>query len=177
MLHTYEQHSKKKLVAIILSLVVIAGFVVFADHVKAKTAAAAGTLAQSSSSAPSSTPSMSASTDSTTATNTSSPAASSTSSYKDGTYSASSSYYVPHGNESIQVSLTLKDGVITSSSIRNSEGDPESAQYQQDFASSYKSYVVGKKISGLQLGILAGASDTTQGFDNALSQIASEAQA
>ena len=79
--------------------------------------------------------------------------------------------------ESIQVNLTLKNGVVTDVSIQNSESDRESAAYQQDFASAYKSYVVGKQISGLRLGNVAGASDTTQGFDDAVSKIATQAQA
>jgi uncharacterized protein with FMN-binding domain len=105
------------------------------------------------------------------------PAAASTSGYRDGTFSATSSYYVPHSNETINVSLTLQNGVISNAAIINSEGDDQSARYQQDFATVYKSYVVGKKISDLQIGVIAGASDTSQGFNDALSQIASKAKA
>jgi len=101
----------------------------------------------------------------------------SSSAYKDGTYSASSTYYVPHGSEDIKVTLTVKDGMVTDSSIANSEYDRESARYQQDFAYEYKSSVVGKPISSLQLNYVAGASDTTQGFNDALQQIKSEAKA
>jgi uncharacterized protein with FMN-binding domain len=100
-----------------------------------------------------------------------------TGSYKDGTYTATSNYQVPHGSESIKVNLTLKGGVVTSSSVQNSENNFDSAQFQEGFAATYQSYVVGKKISGLQLGAISGASDTTAGFNEALSQIASQAQA
>ena len=96
--------------------------------------------------------------------------------YIDGTYTATSSYYVPRSTESIQVSLTLKNGIITDSSIKNSESNRESAQYQQSFASIYKSYVTGKNISGLNLSYVAGASDTTQGFDDAMSKIQNQAK-
>jgi hypothetical protein len=41
----------------------------------------------------------------------------------------------------------------------------------------YKSHVVGKNISGLKLGALAGASDTADAFNQAISQITSKAQA
>lgn len=105
------------------------------------------------------------------------PATSSAGSYKDGTYSASSSYYVPHGGESIKVTLMLKNGVIADSSIVNSENNPESAQFQEQFASEYKSSVVGKNISSVQLSYVAGASDTTQAFDDALQQIMNQAHA
>jgi uncharacterized protein with FMN-binding domain len=177
MLNAYEQHSKRKLIATILSIVVIAGSVVVADHIKNATPTADSTQTAATTDTTTS-PGTSSTTDTTTPTTTdNSSSSTSSSSYKDGTYSASSSYFVPHGNESIEVDLTLKDGVITTASIQNSEGDHESAAYQEDFASAYKSFVVGKKISDLQLGVIAGASDTTQGFEDALSQIASKAQA
>lgn len=98
------------------------------------------------------------------------------SSYKDGTYTASSSYYVPHGQESIQVTLTLKNGVVTDSSVTNSETNYESASYQEGFAQEYKSYVVGKNIKDVQLSYVAGASDTTNGFNDAVNSIMSQAQ-
>lgn len=98
------------------------------------------------------------------------------SSYKDGTYSASSSYYVPHGQESIQVTLTLKNGVVTDSSVTNSETNYESASYQEGFAQEYKSYVIGKNIKDVQLSYVAGASDTTNGFNDAVNSIMSQAQ-
>lgn len=98
-------------------------------------------------------------------------------SYKDGSYTASSDYYVPHGYENIRVALTVKNGVVTSSDVNNSESDPESASFQEDFADEYKSYVVGKRLSSIHLPYIAGASDTTQGFNDALQQIESQAQA
>ena len=100
----------------------------------------------------------------------------STSSFKDGTYTADSQYYVPQGYEDIKVTLTIKNGVVTDSQIVNSEGDRDSQAYQEAFASLYKSNVVGKSISGLQLSYIAGASDTTQAFNDALNQIRNEAQ-
>jgi len=171
MLETYEKNSKKKLVATVLTVLVVAGSVVFADHFKSeraeKTTVSVPTTSQTA-------PAVATTTAPTTTTSTTATASSSTST---GTFTASSNYYVPHGNESIQVSLTVRGGVITSASIQNSEGDRESASYQEDFAASYKTYVVGKKISGLQLSTIAGASDTTQGFNDALTQIASKVQA
>lgn len=101
---------------------------------------------------------------------------SNSSEYKDGTYSAKANYFVPHGYESITVTLSVKNGVVTSSSIQNSQSDPESARFQQDFSAQYKTYVIGKNIKGLNLPYMAGASDTAQGFDNALHQIQNQAQ-
>jgi uncharacterized protein with FMN-binding domain len=177
MLTTYEKNAKLKLVTTVVAILVIAGVVTFADHLKSAGPTSQTTLA---------TPVQSDTTDSTDSSttenatsNTTSNTSTSTSSgsYKDGTYTASSDYYVPHGQESIQVSLTLSSDTITSVSIKNSEGDHDSALFQEDFAAEYKQYVVGKKISSLHVNVLAGASDTTEGFNDALSQIASKAQA
>jgi uncharacterized protein with FMN-binding domain len=179
-LTTHQQHAKTKLVATIATILVIAGVVVFVDHFKAKDSTAASSLTQTTASTEPTTASPTTTDSTTEATDSSSPSTTTTantSNYKDGTYTATSNYYVPHGNESIQVSVTLKDGVVTNSSVENSEGDHDSARYQEDFAAAYKSYVVGKKISGLQLNIISGASDTTEGFNDALSQIVSKAQA
>lgn len=181
MLTTYEQHSKRKLAATVLSMIVIAGVVVLADHFKSTGSTLASKVAQTTSSmTPPSSDSMTATPstgDQSSSSTNSSSSSNSSSSFKDGTYTASSDYYVPHGDESIQVSLTLSNGTIASASIKNSEGDRTSAAFQEDFAASYKQYVVGKNISSLRLGVIAGASDTTQGFADALSQIASKAQA
>ena len=99
------------------------------------------------------------------------------SSYRDGTYTASSEYSVPRSYESIGVTLTIKDSVVTNASITNSEGDRESARYQERFASVYRSYVVGKKVSDIHLSYVAGASETTDGFNDALDQIKQQSQA
>lgn len=122
----------------------------------------------------SATPESSATTQNTTPPTTSS---ATSSDIKDGTYTATSEYYVPHGYEDISVTLTIKDDVVTTSQITNSEDNPESARYQQRFTNSYKSYVVGKKASGLKLPYVAGASDTTDGFNDALEKILAQAQA
>ena len=96
--------------------------------------------------------------------------------YKDGTYTASSEYSVPRSFETIKVSLTISGGVVTDSTITNSEGDRESAQYQEEFTGVYKSYVVGKKVSDIHLSYVAGASDTAEGFNDALDQIKQQAK-
>jgi hypothetical protein len=106
-----------------------------------------------------------------------SPSPTNSSGYKDGTFSAIAQYYVPGGYESIQVDLTLKNGIVSDSNIVNSENNNQSAMYQQSFASAYRSSVVGKNISDIHLSYVAGASDTTKGFDDAVTKIASDAKA
>lgn len=180
MLDAYEKHSKRKFIATVLSVMVIAGAIVFSDNLKrgnnsvSSTNKASNTSAQNSPASASRVTSATSTTSAVTRTTpnvTASPTASRSSSF-----TASSDYYVPHGTESIQVSLTVGNGVITEASIQNSGSNRQSGRYQDDFTSAYKSYVVGKKISGLKLGIIAGASDTTQGFNDALNLIATKVQ-
>ena len=168
--NTYEQHSTRKLITTILSVLVVAGVVIIVDHFRSesrlKTPVAKSTpstvvvasRATPATGDPATTPAQS-------------------SGYTDGSFTASSDYYVPNGGENIKVTLTLKSGVVADAQITNSASDRESARYQQDFASVYKSYVVGKKINGLRIGVIAGASDTSQGFNDAITQIAAKAQA
>ena len=96
--------------------------------------------------------------------------------YKDGTFAAQSNYRVPHSVETIKVTLVVKNGVVTDSQVQNSEGDGTSAMFQESFASEYKSYVVGKNLAALNLDVVAGASDTSYAFDQALDSIRSQAQ-
>ncbi len=174
MQESYGSQSKTKLMGIIVTILVIAGTVLVADHIKNEKAESVGIVTPTTTSQPVAPPTSSTAT--TTPSSSTNAGSTTTSGYKDGTYSATSSYYVPHSSETIRVTATVKDGVVTSSSITNSEGDGVSASYQQGFASIYKSYVVGKKINGLSLSRIAGASDTTQGFNDALAQIANQAQ-
>jgi|GEM_PF-1790402 len=185
MLQTYERHSRAKLMATVVAVLVVAGVVLFTDRIKAQNNTAKVSLSQRTSTKTSvagsndnltgSAPAPSSPTSSSGTSGSSS--SSSSSGFADGSYTASSEYFVPHSNESIQVNLTLQSGTITGASIQNSENDPTSAVFQEDFASSYKSVVVGRKISGLRLDTVGGASDTTQAFNDALSQIASKARA
>jgi uncharacterized protein with FMN-binding domain len=99
------------------------------------------------------------------------------STYKDGTYSATGSYQSPGGDEKIGVTVTLKDDVITSTSVTPEPVSSEGRQYQQRFASSYTSLVVGKKISDVHLTAVSGSSLTPIGFMNALTQIEAQAKA
>jgi uncharacterized protein with FMN-binding domain len=134
--------------------------------------------------AKSTTPEMATTSDTTTSTpaarsssTTTTPTAnSSSSSYKDGTYTASGSYRTPETVETINVTLTVKDNVVSDASIQQSPQDRESVEYQAAFKENYKSYVVGKKISDIQLSRVSGSSLTSSGFNTALEQIKTQAQ-
>lgn len=95
-------------------------------------------------------------------------------SYKNGSYSANGEYYA-EGKEVIGVSLTVANDIITDASVTPQAKDRTSKGYQLQFAGSFKSQVVGKKLADLKLSRVAGASLTTQGFNNAVSIIKSQA--
>ncbi|MEI7777496.1 MAG: hypothetical protein WCI52_02720 [bacterium] len=97
--------------------------------------------------------------------------------YKNGTYTAVGSYEAPSGTEQITITLTIKDDIVTDASGSTGAYDRTSLRYENAFLSGFKQYVVGKNISSLQLGKISGASLTPQGFNDALSQIKSQAKA
>lgn len=97
--------------------------------------------------------------------------------YKDGTYSATGNYRTPGGQESIEVKLTLADGVITDASVTQNASGGEAEEYQSMFVSGYKSEVVGKKIDEVNVSRVAGSSLTPSGFNAALDEIKSDAKA
>lgn len=99
------------------------------------------------------------------------------STYKDGTYSATGSYLSPGGRESIDLTVTIKDGVITSTELKKNATDRDAEEYQQLFADNYKSLVVGKAVDEVSLSRVAGSSLTSTGFNNALTEIKQDAKA
>ena len=103
--------------------------------------------------------------------------ASDTSMYSDGTYSATGSYISPGGRESLDLTVTIKDGVITDTSIVTKATDRTAQQYQEQFTDNYKTLVVGKKVDGLSLSRVAGSSLTSNGFNDALDEIRNDAKA
>lgn len=97
--------------------------------------------------------------------------------YKDGTYTATGSYISPGGADQIAVTVTLKDDIITTASVTPMPGDNTSAHYQGIFAANYKQYVVGKDITMLDVHKVSGSSLTSQGFNDAITQIEAQAKA
>jgi hypothetical protein len=97
--------------------------------------------------------------------------------YKDGSYSAIGKYYSPGGQESIKVSLTLKNNLVTDSQAESGANDPTASSYQSIFISNYKKFVIGKKITSIKLANVSGSSLTSQGFQDALKQIEKQTKA
>lgn len=99
------------------------------------------------------------------------------SAFKDGAYTATGSYQSPGGDESIDVNLTLKGGVISDVNVTGKATLPNSKVYQAKFIGGVKEAVVGKSIEGLKLDKVAGSSLTPQGFNDALDKIKGQAKA
>lgn len=97
--------------------------------------------------------------------------------FNDGTYSATGSYQTPGGTERVGVKVTLKDGVVTDANLTEMGQTGEAQEYQSRFASGYKAQVVGKKVSEIKLDRVAGSSLTSGGFNDAINDIAKQAQA
>jgi uncharacterized protein with FMN-binding domain len=109
--------------------------------------------------------------------NTSTPTTTDTSAYKDGTYSATGSYLTPGGRESIELTVTIANGVITTTQLKENASDRDAEEYQAAFAGSYQELVVGKKVGEVSLSRVAGSSLTSNGFNEALRQIKQDAKA
>ena len=105
------------------------------------------------------------------------PAVPSNATYKDGQYTASASYEAPGETESITISVTLTANIITGTSAKSGSNSPVSSLYQQQFIAGYKQQIVGKNINSVKLSRISGSSLTSQGFNEALTQIKKQAQA
>lgn len=97
--------------------------------------------------------------------------------YKDGTYTKTAGYSVPHDQNSITVTIVVKNGAITSVSDNHDYGSNESSRYISRFDSAISSKVVGQKLGSVSLSRVGGASLTTNGFLSALSAITKDAKA
>jgi uncharacterized protein with FMN-binding domain len=96
--------------------------------------------------------------------------------YKNGTYSATGDYVSPGGAEQIDVTVTLKNDVITDATVVSKAFRPNSIHYQGLFISGYKALVIGKNIDDVQLDKVSGSSLAPKGFNEALAEIKTEAK-
>ena len=96
--------------------------------------------------------------------------------YDDGTYSMDGSYVSPNGPETIGVTLTLEDDMITAVSIRKDATAEKSINYQSLFANGISALVVGKKLDEIgTFSSVNGSSLTPLAFEQALELIKAEA--
>jgi uncharacterized protein with FMN-binding domain len=99
------------------------------------------------------------------------------STYRNGTYTATGDYVSPGGNEHITVTVTLSSDKITAASVAPQPATSTSRQYQGMFASNFKQFVVGKDADEVSLSRVSGSSLTSRGFNDALDQIKQQAKA
>ena len=97
--------------------------------------------------------------------------------YADGTYSADGSYQTPESVETISVTVTLQDDVITAVEVVGDPQKRESEQYQGEFIGGIAEVVEGHDIDEIQVSRVAGSSLTSGGFNDAIEQIKAEAAA
>lgn len=97
--------------------------------------------------------------------------------YKDGTYTKVGRYISPGGAESIDVTVTIANEVITEASVEGNASRGDAKEYQDAFISGFKSSVVGKDVHEVSLTRTAGASLTSNGFNAAIELIKADAKA
>ncbi|MEK9159711.1 MAG: hypothetical protein AAB383_03195 [Patescibacteria group bacterium] len=96
--------------------------------------------------------------------------------YEDGSYAASGSYASPAGPESVGVTLTVKNDLVTSVSVVKNAINPTSVNFQELFASGISGQVVGKSLDEIgNYSSINGSSLTPNGFDAALASIKADA--
>jgi uncharacterized protein with FMN-binding domain len=101
---------------------------------------------------------------------------SSNATYKDGTYTAPGTYVSPGGQEDIKVTLTLAKNIITAMKVVTVKADPTGRAYEQQFEGGIAGVTVGKNINSLNIGVVAGSSLTSVGFNQALATIKADAK-
>ena len=97
--------------------------------------------------------------------------------YTDGTYSAEGQYATPESVETVDVTITLADDVITAVEVTGDPQARESQEYQSRFIGGIQDEVVGKNIDEISVSRVAGSSLTSGGFNQAVESIKTEAAA
>ena len=95
----------------------------------------------------------------------------------DGTYTVTGGYQAPSGQESVRVTVSIADGIVTAATVEPQASNSTSSRYQGQFAGGVADEVVGKPLAEIDITRVAGSSLTGRGFNEAMDQIRSEAQA
>ncbi len=98
--------------------------------------------------------------------------------YQNGTYMVELAYYAwPKLYEPMRTQIMLKDGIIVDAQQSYATIDyTHSIQYQQHFDSLYKEVVIGMALADAPIARIGQASETTDGFNDALEAIKAVAQ-
>ncbi|MCU1441200.1 MAG: FMN-binding protein [Rhodoglobus sp.] len=95
--------------------------------------------------------------------------------YADGTYTESGDYSAPSGTETVEVTITLADNIITAVDVVGDATDPEARLHQGEFIDGIQGVVVGKNIDEIQVDKVGGSSLTSGGFNRAIDAIKADA--
>ncbi|MFC0265835.1 hypothetical protein [Alloscardovia macacae] len=97
-----------------------------------------------------------------------------TGTYGDGTYTVSG-HYGEHSASTLDVSVTVGAGKVTAVGVKPTTSSAISKKYGDDFVKAVSGEVVGKDLKDLKLSVVAGASWTTDAFNQALVNVRGEA--
>jgi len=95
--------------------------------------------------------------------------------YKDGTYTASTTYRVPHGTNTYSGTVIISNGTIVSVSSQHDYTDRESGMYTDSFDSGLTSSAKGQSLASYSPSRIGGASLTTAAFSSVLDTIRTKA--
>ena len=95
--------------------------------------------------------------------------------YADGTYTAEGSYATPESVETIVVTVTLENDIITAVDVTGDPQKRESEEYQGRFIGGIADVDVGQDIDQISVSRVAVSSLTSGGFNQAIDTIKSEA--
>jgi len=96
--------------------------------------------------------------------------------WKDGTYQSRGGYQSPNGPETVDVTITLANNVITAIVVTPNATNSSSARYQGQFAEGISSpETLGKPLDTLSVSRVSGSSLTSGGFMEALEAIKADA--
>lgn len=98
--------------------------------------------------------------------------------YADGEYTSSQTYGVVDDlveQDSIDVTVTLADGIVTDVEVVGHPFAERSKEYMQDFVNEVAGEVVGRSVEEAHVIALAGASKTSEAFNEAMDDIAVQA--
>lgn len=96
-------------------------------------------------------------------------------SYTDGIYEATGNYRSPAGEEEIEISIELEDGMVIAATFEGKTEHPTSAKLQGMFSEGFEAEVVGKSLDEISLTVVNGSSLTPKGFMDALEKIKADA--
>ncbi len=98
--------------------------------------------------------------------------------YKDGSYTVNTGYRAPgNANHTMAVTFTVKNDIVTATSIvYGGDKVDQSSNYQSRFGNTYQSQVIGKKLDGIKLSRVGGASLTSNAFNDAVAKVKVAAQ-